>query len=91
MTHLHRDYDTAFCGLDAAHIPMTHDPAEADCKPCLSAHGKYLLAEAELAEAERAEIETEAAERKAALQEVGELPDRIAAEAALNDDPVKAE
>jgi hypothetical protein len=36
--HLHRDYSTAFCGKDAAHILMTYEPGDADCATCLRKH-----------------------------------------------------
>jgi hypothetical protein len=56
--HLHRDYHTAYCGLDASHIPMTYEESEADCASCLEAAAQA-KAEAELAEAEAEEAVTE--------------------------------
>jgi hypothetical protein len=61
--HLHRDYHTAYCGLDASHIPMTYEESEADCADCLEA------AAAARAEAEAAAEAVEAAEAEAAVTE----------------------
>lgn len=47
--HLHRDYLTAYCGLDASHILMTYAPEEADCAACIAAGEAHRQ---ELAEAE---------------------------------------
>lgn len=52
--HLHRDYSHSFCGKDASHILMTHDPAETDCAPCKAAHAKHLKAQAAEVEAIKA-------------------------------------
>lgn len=50
--HLHRDYNTTFCGRDASHLQMTYEPAEADCAACLKAHQ---IAEAEKENGEEAD------------------------------------
>ena len=62
MRHLHRDYNTAFCGLDASHVLMTHVRAEADCPDCLAAETTYA---ADLEAAAAAELEAEDARRAA--------------------------
>lgn len=56
MKHLHRDYHTAHCGLDASYIPMTFEASEVDCEACLTAYAAFqveLAAEAE----ERARVQ----------------------------------
>lgn len=35
--HLHRSYRSAWCGRDAAHIPMTYDRKDVTCATCLKA------------------------------------------------------
>lgn len=58
MRHLHRDYNTTHCGIDASHVLMTHVLADADCADCLTAHTQYVADEEARAEAERqAELE----------------------------------
>ena len=48
--HLHRDYNTSFCGRDASHILMTYDAAECDCAGCLAAYEAQLREDAEVPE-----------------------------------------
>lgn len=60
--HLHRDYNTAFCGRDASHILMTYALEETDCARCREAAGEA-QAKAE-AEAERTRAEAEEAEAR---------------------------
>ena len=38
--HGHKSYSRTFCGKDAAHIPMTHDPTRVTCKNCIKAATK---------------------------------------------------
>lgn len=40
IVHLHKDYDTTFCGEDASHIPMTYSVEEATCEKCKEALAK---------------------------------------------------
>jgi peptidoglycan hydrolase CwlO-like protein len=57
--HIHKDYNTSFCGQDAAHIPMTYIAAEATCKECteaLEAEHKRLAEESEAHDAKAKEF-----------------------------------
>jgi hypothetical protein len=54
--HLHRDYNTAWCGKDASHILMTYEADEASCKACASAKTRA----DKQAEKDRAAAEAEA-------------------------------
>lgn len=49
--HLHKDYNTTFCGEDASHIPMTYALDETTCADCKKELEKTReVFEAELAE-----------------------------------------
>lgn len=37
IVHLHKDYNTTFCGEDASHIPMTYALDETTCIDCKKA------------------------------------------------------
>lgn len=73
--HLHRDYWTTFCGLDASHIPMTYEPGEHDCEACAKAHAEHLAAEKAAAE------EAEAEDKRRRDAEAKAQADRAQAEA----------
>lgn len=68
IRHLHQDYNTSFCGRDAAHILMTHHEGEADCPACHQALGQRLADEARAKADERTRLDQHtaaAAERRA--------------------------
>lgn len=69
MKHLHRDYHTSHCGLDASHIPMTFDAGATECADCLAALEAFeAQQETDRLERERTgALLKEAAEAKAAL------------------------
>lgn len=72
--HLHRDYNTAHCGVDASHVLMTHFLAEADCPDCIAAEAIYAAEQEAEAEAERqAELERQQADEERLAQRVAEI------------------
>ncbi len=68
--HLHRDYHTAFCGLDASHIPMTYERGDSTCASCLAAAAKAdeTAALANIGEAAQIELDQEEEDERQALE-----------------------
>jgi hypothetical protein len=74
MRHLHRDYNTAHCGLDASHVLMTHTLSEADCPDCIAAHATYAAdLEAAAAEEAAAELARQQADEVRLAERVAEI------------------
>lgn len=40
IRHLHKNYNTTFCGEDASHLPMTFEVGNTTCDKCLTALDK---------------------------------------------------
>lgn len=90
--HLHRDYHTAFCGVDASFELMTYAPKEADCAACKAAYDQHLgdvaaQQERDRQAAEEEERKQEEIMRAAATQRLARIEEekRLASEQAQRD------